>query len=261
MPKDFSWRPGQHCLLRFPDLAALGNHPFTIASACIENSHVGEKEGSGNPLTFYIRSQAGFTRKLAAYAGQSPEATASAWVEGPYGGLSYPVENSYDNIILVSGGGGVTACLPWAELLVNNYSKGIKMRTTAVKFIWVVRAAEYLHWITDRLQELQTIAREGRGFFEIELFVTNHLHEEDSVELSNPLTPLSPLSPPSSPAGLYRASNASTENLIGATKKKHPNYETGRPPIKDLLPDLIAPRGKTFVIGENSHPTQYLLLC
>ena len=294
MPEEFSWRPGQHCFLRFPNIEALGNHPFTIASACVRESHVDEKDGNSNPLTFYIRSHGGFTRKLAAYAGKSPEATARAWVEGPYGGLTYAIENSYDNIILVSGGGGVTACLPWAEMLVMKHSKRISMRTTAVKFIWVVRAAEYLRWITDDLQELKRIAGERNEFFEIQLFVTNHLLEEDTNELwdsvptpdsptgfnardsriptpgspmgsnarnSRLLTPDSPMEfnarnsripTPGSPMG-FNHRNSSTDNLIGATRRKHPEYETGRPHVKDLLPNLIAPNGKTFVIGEDYH--------
>jgi len=153
-PRGMKWRPGQHCFLRFTGLEILGNHPFTIASAFINDGRAAGKEGDTQSLTFYVRSHAGLTRKLAAYGRLTPEATSRAWVEGPYGGIPYAVENVFNCMILVSGGGGVTACLPRLEHLVHKRANGQDMRTRAVKFMWVVRYVEHLSWIEESLRAL-----------------------------------------------------------------------------------------------------------
>ena len=183
VPEGFTWRPGQHCFLRFPGLEAWGNHPFTIASADLDSRSVSNKScgNHASTLTFYIRTHRGFTRKLAAYATRFPEASSEVWVEGPYGGLSYRVENVYDSVVLVAGGGGVTACLPWVEHLVSMRKCREEMRVRSVSLVWIVREAAHLSWVAERLHELEDVVGGGGEFLEVRLFVTSSEHAVGEV--------------------------------------------------------------------------------
>ena len=64
-------------------------------------------------LMFLIRAQAGFTRSLASYSTSEPDILASAWIDGPYGGVNRPIERLYDTVILGAVGTGISACVPW----------------------------------------------------------------------------------------------------------------------------------------------------
>ena len=261
-PEDFRWRPGQHCFLRFPGLEPLGNHPFTIASAYVESHDTGrtssEVKDHKSLLTFFIRSHSGFTRKLTAYASQFAEASAKVWIEGPYGGLPYAVENAYDTIILVSGGGGVTACLPWLQHLTSKRNRNLDIRTTAVKFVWVVRAAEHLNWIADSLDELKRMVDERSGFLETQLFVTNHVHvDEGIVDERKPTAQSVQSEEPEIAACLAKDEIDVEADKMKSPSHRTPSYTIGRPHMKDILPSLIASAGKTLIIGKTSLCLKY----
>lgn len=184
-------------------------------------------------MTFYVRSHAGLTRKLAAYGRLTPEATSRAWVEGPYGGIPYAVENVFDCMILVSGGGSVTACLPWLEHLAHKHANGQDMRTRAVKFVWVARYTEHLSWIEENLRALEGLAS-GKGgvLLEKRLFVTNHTQAEASTS---------------------NGSIELEENLDDNPTKQDETsakFVNGRPHMKDLIPQLVALASRNLVIGK-----------
>ena len=91
----------------------LDNHPFTVMSA-----PRGEKRGDGcQSLVFLARAQSSFTKKLALYRAAHPNSQTSAWIDGPCGGLSRPVERLYDTAVLAAGGTGITASLPWLSYM------------------------------------------------------------------------------------------------------------------------------------------------
>jgi NAD(P)H-flavin reductase len=147
----FNWKPAQHVFLRFTDLAPLDNHPFTIASppplANVNQRH----------LVFLARSHTGFTQKLWSYvrnqSGQEDGVTTSVWLDGPYGGHSRPLHTRFDSLILVAGGTGITACLPW---LLHTVSQAAKVNTKLkrVVLVWAMRTPDALTWLADEFDTL-----------------------------------------------------------------------------------------------------------
>lgn len=112
IPAKFTWRPGQHCFLRFTSLGlrhSISSHPFTICS--LPSIHPNEP----NELVFYIRPQGGFTAKLRAYVEENPNCSISVLVEGPYGGINMQKYTDVDHILVVAGGSGAGWCLPFVE--------------------------------------------------------------------------------------------------------------------------------------------------
>jgi len=67
----------------------------------------------------------------------------------PYGGVCRPIERVYDTLILVAGGAGITACLPWLEYVT---SKAEAVRCLDVVLIWVMREREHAAWAGPTLQ-------------------------------------------------------------------------------------------------------------
>jgi hypothetical protein len=63
VPAGMRWKPGQHCYISVPGIAALGNHPFTIASIPHPEYYQGPNE-----LVLLIRECGGFTKLLGAHA-------------------------------------------------------------------------------------------------------------------------------------------------------------------------------------------------
>ncbi|KAF1982501.1 hypothetical protein K402DRAFT_312645, partial [Aulographum hederae CBS 113979] len=164
-PPGFTWRPSQHVFLRFPRISPLDNHPFTIVSAPLPKPLTDEKDFPGlqhrQTLTFLARAHAGFTKKLAAYTAASPDQTASAWIDGPYGGITRPIERLYDTMILVAGGTGITASLSWLLHVVQSakaYPDAV--RTKKIVLIWSMKESTHFGWVESLLAEAVATARE-----------------------------------------------------------------------------------------------------
>jgi hypothetical protein len=90
-------------------------------------------------------------------------------VDGPYGGLTVNIPKRYDQLVLVAGGGGVSACLP---LMIDAASRMVKGGACIQKInlIWMVRQASQLSWITEELEDALRIASSNRISFQF--FVT-----------------------------------------------------------------------------------------
>ena len=87
VPSTLSWRPGQHCFLRFPSFSIFDNHPFTIASIPQSPSHRHSKSSLElQTMSFFVRSHAGFTRKISSYTSTDFDKSITSWIDGPYGG-------------------------------------------------------------------------------------------------------------------------------------------------------------------------------
>ena len=168
VPNTYTWRPGQHCFLCISALSLLDNHPFTIASApnSSSNGHSDDAERKGedvNTLTFLIRPHSGFTRRLSSYTSANTDITFHTFVDGPYGGLSRRIENGYDGVILVAGGGGITASISWllylAKCMRDTAEKAVAVKE--VKLVWVVRRKEHLLWVQGELEAAIKMAPTG----------------------------------------------------------------------------------------------------
>ena len=116
VPLTVSWRPGQHCFPRFPSLSIFDNHPFTITSASHSAVAQHGKTSSGvQPVSFFVRSHAGFTRKLSCYSSHNFDEPIHSWIDGLYGGVGRRSGNGYDTMRLIAGGSGITSYLPWIQ--------------------------------------------------------------------------------------------------------------------------------------------------
>ncbi|KAJ5635172.1 uncharacterized protein N7484_008485 [Penicillium longicatenatum] len=116
VPVNFTWRPGQHCFLRFTSfglLGALSAHPFTICSL------PSRKPGVESQLVFYIRHQGGFTAQIYEFAKKHPNATVPVLIDGPYGGINMQQYFNSDHLLVIAGGSGVGWTLPFIEQFIT----------------------------------------------------------------------------------------------------------------------------------------------
>ena len=230
-PINFKYTPGQHCFLRFPELSIMDNHPFTLASAPAAT------QMEDNCLTFLVRTHAGFTRRLASYCQLHPDQQLSAWVDGPYGGVGRRLELLYDELILIAGGSGITACLPWLEQAVRVK----EARVCRVVLLWSVTSEEHLSWIQEYLSSVLAAARHDT-MIELRFHVSRAIAAEGSISgaasMSETKTPAQTESP-CSEVGEDR-------KPVSINELGHLKY--GRPNLKHFIQDSV--RGpKTFVIG------------
>lgn len=149
-PAGFHWTPGQHVYLRLPQLNLFDNHPFTIATSDCSSHNTNMQQS----IHLYVRSYAGFTRRLRHHAESRPDPHLEAWLEGPYGGHHRDVTTEYDNMILVAGGGGISAVLPWLEDFVYKIEAGCRMKTRTVRLVWSIKHRESVAWISEALEHL-----------------------------------------------------------------------------------------------------------
>ena len=187
-PMGFKFSPMQHCFLRVPKIAWLGNHPFTICTSHVSPTIEEKKQGIDShqqTLVFLIRTHSGFTKKLSSFASAHPGNQLSIWVEGPYGGLSRHIELAYDNLILIAGGGGITACLPWLSFLAQRVAKDAlsSVRIRRVNLFWTVKSSKHLDWASRMLEEeFATLSRS------IKIQISFHITGESSEGGTNKRT-------------------------------------------------------------------------
>ena len=154
-PEGFTWRPGQHVYLRIPQIGIFDNHPFTIGSDMhTEDFKDAFNHSNVSILSLYIESHAGFTQRLYKHLRSMPDSVLEGWLEGPYGGHGHDLGIHYDNVLLVAGGTGISACLPWLENLVRRMRSDAWLRTTHVRLVWSVRQVSAVKWIGDAFKLL-----------------------------------------------------------------------------------------------------------
>ncbi|OGM47333.1 ferric-chelate reductase [Aspergillus bombycis] len=157
LARSWTFKPGQYMYLYMPSLGLWTSHPFSIAWTD-DRASLTEKRGSneslsillGGPqrevMSFLIKRRDGFTNKLLQKVNTSIEGkfTASALVEGPFGGLHSL--SSYGTILLIAGGIGITHPMSYLHEIMNGFSQ----KSTAVRkvsLIWVIRSIDHLEWI------------------------------------------------------------------------------------------------------------------
>ena len=234
-----SWKPGQHVFLRFPTIAPFDNHPFTIASDCDE-TYVTGKEGqtTRTAMVFLVKPYDGITKKLMKLA-QSQEnrpVTLRTFIEGPYGGLNKQLELSYEQLILVAGGSGITAVLP----LLVSLSRKIKKPNSAlmeIKLIWAVKTRSAMGWVQKELKSALDTAPEGT--VTIDYYITT-----ENQSRSN-----STSGPEDVENGLQALQ--ADEKLVQVHDKHHglePGFY-GRPRLGNIIPSSLK-LARAFVVGK-----------
>lgn len=147
------WKPGQHCFLRFVGTRILDNHPFSVCSVSNEE----------NRLKFIVIPKKGLTRQIYTELNEYATTNKKVFLDGPYGG-SPRDPTSFDNVILVATGSGVTATLPFLSTLANEITQSKKEGKIpvcrSVQFEWVIRHLDDLKWIEQELNRCFEIAGE-----------------------------------------------------------------------------------------------------
>ena len=235
VPDHFSWRPGQHCFLRFPKIAPFDNHPFTIASIP-QRTDQGTKAVDLNVLTFIVRSHTGFTSRLLRHIKASSDLSVRAFVDGPYGGVSRTLEKTYDSVICVAGGVGITSSIPWILHLSQQMRCNERTVTHQVKLIWAVKRREQLHYVEEELTRALQGSVEGSVTYEF--YITA---EADGRPVWT--------SPANSTDEIQTLEQEKATHSTRATPLVKSNIFYGRPSLRTLIPSLIhAPR--TYILGE-----------
>ena len=241
VPSSFSWRPGQHCYVRLPLVSPLDNHPFTIASACGAREDRVSKEGPDlKKMSFFVRTHQGFTRKLDSYARGEVDINTSAWLEGPYGGISRILEKRYDTMILIAGGSGITACLSWLLHCAQKMNNGIGDMSN-IKLIWMVQDRAHTEWVTDELKTAKELINDNR--IELHFFITrNDAAMTDVADMKSSKDKEIDCQSPVS---------ASSQTAIAPG-----TFHSGRPFIPEVLPSMLS-SGRNVVIGTACCPTHH----
>jgi predicted ferric reductase len=233
VPTHWTWRPGQHVFLRFPDLNLLDNHPFTIASIpqATHSAACNEKGcACTNTMMFLVRAHTGSTKQLISHLSIMPDPQLSTIIDGPYGTVSRQYENCAEDVVLVAGGNGITACLPWLQHL-SHVTGGKNCVTKRVKLVWMVRKHEHVEWIAKELQK--ALAEAPAGVVNVDVYVTDeHAREMASATV---------LIGKESKGGV----TASVDSLGKRGVEFH--FE-GRPNLLRLVPDLVGEE-RSAVIG------------
>nr|POF11551.1 ferric/cupric reductase transmembrane component 1 [Quercus suber] len=167
-----AWRPGQHFHLCFPSLSIWQSHPFTPASL------PSPRPNKMQHHTYILRVRQGQTAKLAALGSG---ASVPVILTGPYG-IELPTWNA-QNILAVSGGTGVTFTLPIVR-------EALRVQTTtkwAVEFVWVIRRAQDLLWLSKDVEKLQELTGMYANFT-VRIFVTRE-HGNESMASTRPSSP------------------------------------------------------------------------
>jgi len=187
------WRPGQYAYLRLPSVSLLVSHPFTITSLCTPGlpDHVYAPPGLATGyrhMTFLLRPSSSYAlRLLAAASSRDLGDPFRAFLDGPYGGMSRALE-SFDHVLLIAGGSGITALMSQLVGLVAKMREG-KSVTRSVRVVWAVKRAESLDWFGEELRLYRDMLG---GLLKCELYVTAEREERNGQEIERADAPFGP---------------------------------------------------------------------
>lgn len=150
IPTQVRWKPGQYIYLRMPGISLFENHPFTIASLCSDD-YPSEYGDNYRDMVVVFRPFGGFTKKVLESAlDHGPWWTYRAFIDGPYGGMRRSLE-SFDHVVLIAGGTGITAIVSHLLDLIKRMRDG-KAVTKTVHLIWALKRPETMEWFKEELR-------------------------------------------------------------------------------------------------------------
>lgn len=159
IPTQVRWKPGQYVYLRMPGISFFENHPFTIASLCSEDypSEYGENH---RDMVVVFRPFGGFTKKVLESAlDHGPWWTYRAFIDGPYGGMRRSMD-SFDHVVLIAGGTGITAIVSQLLDLIKRMRDG-KAVTKHIHLVWAMKRPETMEWFKEELRICREFAPPG----------------------------------------------------------------------------------------------------
>ncbi|KAL1629048.1 hypothetical protein SLS54_001740 [Diplodia seriata] len=190
IPTQKRWRPGQYVYLRMPGIAVFENHPFTIASLCSKDfpSSYGEDY---RDMVLVFRPFGGFTNKVLLSAiERGPWHTYRAFIDGPYGGMQRRLD-SFDHVVLVAGGSGITAIVSQLLDLIKRMRDG-KAVTRSVQVVWALKRPETMEWFREELRICREFAPPDS--VQCQFFITAAKRLARSGQLVSAQTPTRPMS-------------------------------------------------------------------
>lgn len=163
-----SWQAGQHFYLTFPSLSIWQAHPYTVSS-------VPDVRSKTQHHTYIIRVRDGQTKKLAALG---DGATVPVILSGPYG-HGFP---SYEaqHVLAIAGGTGVTFTWP----IIMEAVRQCTFTAAVLDFIWVVRKAEDVLWLSSELSQMKKLLNEALGL-RISIFVSRDIRHRVGKDNNN----------------------------------------------------------------------------
>ncbi|KAI0794429.1 ferric reductase NAD binding domain-containing protein [Fomes fomentarius] len=222
IPTQIKWRAGQHFFVRFLDLGihAASSHPFTVST--LDDLQQSEGEGGGiRIMEIYARVHGGITARLAAVAASQSLRTSYVMLDGPYGGVEGNIK-TYDRVLLLAGGSGVTFLVPLLLDLVQSYDPETT-KTRKVHLVWVMRTDDARSWFEEVLRNAVESSPEG-----LSVVVSYHITcatiiaDDDASSITSGKT-------------------SSAEPLI----PKH----SSRPDVRSIVKEYCAKEGRLAVAG------------
>ena len=124
---DFCYSPGQFVWLCVPDLSCTEWHPLSITSAPCQEY-----------VKLNVKALGNWTSQLYKLAQNQREV--NIMIEGPYGSVSVDImsDRKYKNLLLLSGGIGVTPMQSICDQLLYEQQAGIR-EINKLRFVWVER--------------------------------------------------------------------------------------------------------------------------
>jgi len=195
-------------------------HPFTISSIPEDGGDTKECD-----VVFLIRGRSGFTQRLREHAASDSGSRVPAFLDGPYG--CPPDLRPFTTCVLIAGGSGISYTLPLLLNLVRINARGAKSAVQRIVFVWAVRDAAHLKWISKTLMD--ALAR-----------ATPSLAVEPRIYITGKNYPIPEV--PEVPTDGSSISSGSVEKDIAETEL--PVYSSlklihGRPSMKKLLAEEI----------------------
>ncbi|KAK5137060.1 hypothetical protein LTR08_001069 [Meristemomyces frigidus] len=173
------WEAGQHFHICVPSLSIWQSHPYTPSSLPNPHSKVQKHK-------YLLRVRQGQTAQLAALGNG---ATVPCILTGAYG-RTYPSDGA-QNILCVAGGTGVTFTLPillaairqqrLLPFVLEARNRPLLPRY-AVNFVWVVRRAQDLLWLSSELESLRTAMKEASNV-RVKIFVSQESETSQATDV------------------------------------------------------------------------------
>lgn len=168
--------PGCYCyIIARPNM--LQGHPFSIYVAPDNTSTPGNAQ-----LTMVVKPRKGKTSRLTRMLQENYEITGSRsmqtmlLIDGPYGSQQPLAE--YTNILLISGGVGVTAAYGYASYI-SGLQRSTFWTTRAHKiiFVWIVHDARSLKWFQSEILHLIKAPN-----VKVEIYITRGFLDKDQTK-------------------------------------------------------------------------------
>lgn len=241
------WKPGQHAFLRFPT-RILDNHPFSISN--LPNPH--QEQNHDNELKFVVVPQRGLTKQL--YEEIDECLDSKVFVDGPYGGCSRD-HNSFDKVVLICSGSGITATVSFLTDLCRNIRTGKNKITQDISFIWMVRKYEDIEWFKVELEQ-------GLECVDISIQIDIYVCEDGGkdgkdgardVKTESPKTYNPTIAKPLTNEVTSIGKTDSDEKLLPAPSANTLNIHRFKPNVKDILfPLKYQLHKRNFIVSSGS---------